>query len=79
MAVQPQAGIAMAIASLPNKCLEMMAGSGESVLSAMARPMDRTVWMVFSARPPKVSATRGMKSVPVELQAERINLICAIL
>ena len=37
MAVQPQAGIAMAIASLPNKCLEMMAGSGESVLSAMAR------------------------------------------
>ena len=31
------------IANLPNKCLEVMAGSGEPALSAMARPMDRTV------------------------------------
>ena len=62
-----------AIANMPNKCLEVMAGSGEPTLSAMARPMDRTVWMVSSARPPKVSATRGMKSVPVERQAERFE------
>ena len=68
-----------AIASLPNKYLEVMAGSGESALSAMARLMDQTVWMVSSARPPRVSATRGKKSVPVERQAQRINLICAIL
>ena len=52
-----------AIASLPKKCLEVMAGSGEPALSVMARPMDQTVWMVSSARPLKVSATRGMKSV----------------
>ena len=62
-----------AIANLPNKCLEVMAGSGEPALSAMARPMDRTVWMVSSARLPKVSATRGMNSVPVERQAERFE------
>ena len=56
MAVQPQAGIAThkAIASLPNKCLKVMAGSGEPALSAMG-----TVWMVSSARPPKVSPLGG--------------------
>ena len=44
---------------------------GEPVLSAMAWPIDLTVRIVSSARPPRVSATRGMKSVPVERQAER--------
>ena len=51
----------------------MWAGSGDPALSAIARPMERTVAMVSSARPPSVSATRGIKSVPVDWHAERLE------
>ena len=63
------------MASLPKRCLEVEEGSGEPERSAIARPMAATVQIV-SARPPRVSATRGMKSVPVERQADRwaVNL-----
>ena len=60
-----------AMAALPKRWLEEVAG--EPAQSTMARPMDLIVVMVSSASPPRVSATRGMNSVPVERQAERLE------
>ena len=54
------------------------AGSGEPVLC----PIARMVVIVFSARPPKVSATRRINSIPAERQemgsqlAANSNLKC---
>ena len=62
-----------AIARHPKRCLEVVAGSGDSVLATMARLMLVMKEMVSSARPPSVSATKGAKSVPVERQAERLE------
>ena len=47
----------------PNRCLEMRAESEGPHLSSIALLMFR---IVISVRPPRVSATRGMKSVPEE-------------
>ena len=58
------------MASLPNRCLEVVAGSVAWERSEMARAMAETVETVSSARPPKVSATSGIKSVPVARHAE---------
>ena len=41
------------------------------VLWPKALPMERTIEMVSLARPPRVSATRGVKSTPSERQSER--------
>ena len=60
-----------AMASLPKRCLEVEEGSGKPERSPIARPMAATVRIVSSPRPPRVSATRGMKSVPVERQTDR--------
>ena len=51
------------MASLPNRCLEVVAGSVAWERSEMARAMAETVETVSSARPPKVSATSGIKSI----------------
>ena len=60
------------MARRPKRWREVVAGSGEDDLSAMAR-MKVMVEMVSSARPPSVSATKGTKSVPEERQAERLE------
>ena len=67
------------MARRPKRWREVVAGSGEEDLSAMARLMKVMVEMVSSARPPSVSATKGTKSVPEERQAERLeaSLRCA--
>ena len=61
------------MASLPNRCLEVVAGSVAGERSEMAHAMAETVETVSSARPPKVSATSGIKSVPVARHAERLE------
>ena len=61
------------MARRPKRWREVVAGSGEDDLSAMARLMKVMVEMVSSARPPSVSATKGTKSVPEERQAERLE------
>ena len=50
------------MASLPNRCLEVVAGSVVWERSEMARAMAETVETVSSARPPKVSATSGINT-----------------
>ena len=52
---------------------ELFGGSGSPVLLLMARLMEVMVWTVSSARPPRVSATRGMNSMPTERRAERLE------
>ena len=42
---------------------------GEPVLCSIARPRDLMVLMVSPERPPRVSVTRGMNSIPTERQA----------
>ena len=61
------------MARRPKRWREVVAGSGDDDLSAMARLMEVMVEMVSSARPPSVSATKGTKSVPEERQAERLE------
>ena len=70
---RPALPLHRAMASLPNRCLEVVAGSVAWERSEMARAMAETVETVSSARPPKVSATSGIKSVPVARHAERLE------
>ena len=57
-----------ATARLLKRCLVEL---GEPVLCSIARPRDLMVLMVSPERPPRVSVTRGMNSIPTERQADR--------
>ena len=43
-------------------------------LWAMASPNDQMMWIVSSARPPKVSATMGMNSTPADRHPARCDV-----
>ena len=60
------------VATRPKRCLVEVVGSGEPDLCPTAWPIARMVVMASSARPPKVSATKGMHSIPTDRQAERL-------
>ena len=55
-----------AMARRPKRCLVEVDGSSGLVFLPKALPMARVIRMVSLARPPRVSATSGMKSIPTE-------------
>ena len=61
--MEPEGGIALPQGDC-QAALEVGAESAGPHLSSIALMMLVMVWMVFSAKPPRVSATRGTKSVP---------------
>ena len=63
-----------AMATLPKRCLVVVVCSSEPALTLTALPIEEMVVMVSSASPPRVSATKGTKSIPEERQAERLEV-----
>ena len=61
-----------AMANRANKRLVARDESREQKHWPMALPRVRNVWIVSSARPPKVSVTRGIESIPTERQAGKL-------
>ncbi len=62
-----------AMLTLPKRCLMVTESRSAPERRQIDRPISRMVEMKSSAKPPRVSATRGMHVIPTDLQLGRLE------